>query len=38
MVKKSEYDSLDRRHRKLRDASSETLSALDRLIGVEPQG
>jgi hypothetical protein len=38
MVKRTDYDGLDARHRKLRKASTETLSALDRLIGVEPRG
>ena len=38
MVKQSDYDDLARRHARLRDATEESLSALDRLIGVEPQG
>lgn len=37
MIKRSEFESLEQRHTKLRQASDETLSALDRLIGVEPE-
>ena len=38
MIKRSEYDALDRRHAKLRGVVGETLSGLDRLIGTDPQG